>query len=130
MYFDVFFSIVIASKIVYFDIKISTIRGTTIKYNVRLLKKSSSFIPYFLISLTFDVRRYLRIAPQINIRSASVITPPVDRIIMVTEVIFLSGRFVLDGGWSSDKNSIPFNIHFVIYFVTFYTNNPLKFVLV
>lgn len=115
MYFDVFFSIVIASKIVYFDIKSSTIRGTTIKYNVRLLKKSSSFIPYFLLMIDFiDI---LRIAPQINIRSASVITPPVDRIIMVTEVIFLSGRFVLDGGWSSDKNSIPFNIHFVIYFV-------------
>lgn len=57
MYFDVFFSIVIASKIVYFDIKISTIRGTTIKYNVRLLKKSSSFIPYFLLMIDFiDIR--------------------------------------------------------------------------
>lgn len=102
MYFDVFFSIVIASKIVYFDIKISTIRGTSIKYNVQSLKKSSSFIPYFLLMIDFidifDVRRYLRIAPQINIRSASVITPSVDRIIMVTEVILLSGRFVLDGG--------------------------------
>lgn len=53
MYFDVFFSIVIASKIVYFDIKISTIRGTTIKYNVQSLKKSSSFIPYFLLMIDF-----------------------------------------------------------------------------
>lgn len=53
MYFDVFFSIVIVLKIVYFDIKILIIRGIIIKYNVWFLKKLSLFIFYFFLMIDF-----------------------------------------------------------------------------
>lgn len=53
MYFDVFFSIVIVLKIVYFDIKSLIIRGIIIKYNVWFLKKLSLFIFYFFLMIDF-----------------------------------------------------------------------------
>lgn len=94
------------------------VRSIIEKYNVQSLKKNQfiyGIYPYsWSLPLTLDVKRDLRIASQIIISSAIVITPPADMIIMVIkDKLFLSGRFVLDGGWYSDKDSIPFNFNFV-----------------